>query len=104
MFRVNETLEQYSMWEEKFDAAILVSVEDSKVVFDWREQAEKVRRDAGEGAMSKEEVKAFCSRFLPSYNAYCPKLSTEGIPEHVPQSRTLNFRLDKDRTPYIDKK
>ena len=45
------------MWEEKFDAAILVSVEDSKVVFDWREQAEKVRRDSGEGAMSEEEIK-----------------------------------------------
>ena len=37
MDKINEILEQYSMWEEKFDAAILVSVEDSKVVFDWRE-------------------------------------------------------------------
>ena len=92
------------MWEEKFDAAILVSVEDSKVVFDWREQAEKVRRDAGEGAMSEEEIKQFCSRFIPSYDAYCPKLCSEGIPEHVDLERTLNFRLDSNRTPYVDKK
>lgn len=104
MEKINEVLKQYSMWEEKFDAAILVSVEDSKVVFDWREQAEKVRRDAGEGAMSEKEIKQFCSRFIPSYDAYCPKLSSEGIPEHVDPQRTLNFRLDSNRTPYVDKK
>lgn len=52
MEKVNELLAEYSMWEQKFDAAILVTVEDSKIVFDWREQAEKVRRDAGEGAMT----------------------------------------------------
>ena len=54
---VNKYLEEYSMWEEKLDAAILVSVEDSEIVFNWIEQAEKKRRDAGEGAMSELEVK-----------------------------------------------
>jgi len=54
---VNQYLEDYSVWEEKLDAAILVSVEDSKIVFDWREQPEKERRDAGEGAMTELEVR-----------------------------------------------
>ena len=101
MDKINELLKNYSMWEEKFDAAILVSVEDSKIVFDWREQPEKKRRDAGEGAMSEEEVRSFCSRYIPSYDTYCPKLSSEGIPKHVESSRTLNFRLSEDRVPYV---
>ena len=54
---VNQYLEDYSVWEEKLDAAILVSVEDSEIVFNWIEQAEKKRRDAGESAMSELEVK-----------------------------------------------
>jgi len=54
---VNQYLEDYSVWEEKLDAAILVSVEDSKIIFDWREQPEKERRDAGEGAMTELEVR-----------------------------------------------
>jgi pantothenate kinase-related protein Tda10 len=54
---VNRYLKEYSLWEEKLDAAILVSVEDSKIVFNWREQPEKERRDAGEGAMSELEVR-----------------------------------------------
>lgn len=98
---VNQYLEDYSVWEEKLDAAILVSVEDSKIIFDWREQPEKERRDAGEGAMTELEVRSFCSRFLPSYDAYCPRLSSEGMPEHVDSSRTLNFRLSEDRVPYV---
>lgn len=69
---VNKALDEFYNWEQQFDAAILVGVEDSSVVFDWREQAEKERRDAGEGAMTKEEVKEFCNRFMPSYDAYLP--------------------------------
>ena len=57
MVLINELLKYYSAWEEKLDAAILVSVENSKIVFDWREQPEKERREKGEGAMTEVEVR-----------------------------------------------
>lgn len=90
MDKVNEALAEYYVWENKFDAAILVGVEDSNIVFNWREQAEKMRRDIGEGAMSVEEVKNFCSRFLPSYDAYSEELFSKGmITSNVGLDRTL---------------
>ena len=54
MHEVNDALKKYKEWDEKLDAAIIVSVPDSKIVFEWREQAEKALRKRGEGAMSIE--------------------------------------------------
>lgn len=34
---VNEELKKYKQWDELYDAAILITVNDSKIVFDWRE-------------------------------------------------------------------
>mmetsp|Transcript_12236 Transcript_12236/g.20595 ORF Transcript_12236/g.20595 Transcript_12236/m.20595 type:complete len:265 (-) Transcript_12236:260-1054(-) len=45
MKEVNEALKEYQKWDELFDAAMIIGVENSKVVFQWREEAEKVRRD-----------------------------------------------------------
>jgi len=90
MDTVNKVLAEYYVWENKFDAAILVGVEDSNIVFNWREQAEKMRRDIGEGAMSVEEVKNFCNRFLPSYDAYSEILYEKGmVTSNVGMDRTL---------------
>ena len=45
MVCVNEQLKSYSQIDDLFDAAMLVGVEDTHIVYKWREQAEKERRD-----------------------------------------------------------
>lgn len=35
---VNEQLKKYTQWDELYDAAILITVDDSNIVFEWREQ------------------------------------------------------------------
>ena len=100
MEKVNELLSQYVKWEDRIDAAIIISAADNNYVYQWREQAEKMRRDVGEGAMSEADVKKFCDRFMPSYELYCPKLNSQGI-DGVDQKRTLKFLLDLDRTPIV---
>ena len=100
MAKVNELLAQYVLWEDRIDAAIIISAADNNYVYQWREQAEKMRRDNGEGAMTEEEVKKFCDRFMPSYELYCPKLNSQGI-DGVDQERTLKFLLNLDRTPIM---
>lgn len=63
-----------------------------------------MRRDIGEGAMSVEEVKNFCNRFLPSYDAYSENLFEKGmVTSNVGMDRTLKFKLDNSRTPVVDK-
>jgi len=52
MQEVNDKLIEYKKWEYLFDAAIIVTVPDSKIVFEWREQAEQPRRLSGKGALS----------------------------------------------------
>lgn len=37
MEKVNEKLNVYKKWEELLDASIIVTVPDSKIVFEWRE-------------------------------------------------------------------
>ena len=52
--------------------------------------------------MTEAEVRSFCSRYLPSYDAYSPKLSDKGMPKFVEPKRTLNFKLDENRAPYVE--
>lgn len=50
--------------------------------------------------MTEEEVKAFCDRYMPSYEAYMSNLSRDGI-EGVARENTLTFKLRQDRQPYV---
>lgn len=40
------------------------------MVFEWRAEAERRMREAGHPGMSDEEVRDFCSRYMPAYRAY----------------------------------
>ena len=66
MYFVNYKLNKYKVWDKMLDAAIIVSTESDNV-YSWREQAEADLRDKGNGAMSPDEVKMFCDRYMPSY-------------------------------------
>ena len=79
------------------DAAIIVSTESDNV-YGWREQAEAERRDKGEGAMSPDEVKVFCDRYMPSYEAYMGDVKFN----HIDESKVLRFNLDPKRRPFVE--
>lgn len=44
------------------------------MVFEWRAEAERRMREAGRPGMSEEQVREFCSRYMPAYRAYLPGL------------------------------
>lgn len=44
------------------------------MVYEWRAEAENKMRASGRPGMSEEEVRDFCSRYMPSYRAYLPGL------------------------------
>ena len=90
MDEVNMLLPQYEAWEKKFDSLLAIGVTDPSIVYLWREQAEHVRRVAGEGALTKEEIKEFCDRFMPSYDLYMQHMLENGI-QWVSKERTLTF-------------
>ena len=100
MYQVNKFLREYFMWEKKLDAAILVGLEDYEQVCKWRKEMEEERRKIYQGEETTLELKQFCQTFTPSYKAYGPNLKTKGI-EVVDEERTLSFRLNGNRVPYV---
>ena len=70
---VNNQLKKYVQWDELYDAAILITVDDSNIVLKWQEIQEQARRSSGAGSL------AACRRFTPSYDAYMQNLATNGI-------------------------
>jgi len=60
---INSLMTQYEQhWHPFFDASILVGVNNPDIVYKWREEAENTqRRSKGLGAMSKEQIYAFCN-------------------------------------------
>lgn len=100
MIEVNRLQKQYAEnWHPYFDACILVGIEDTDYVYDWREQAEiEQRRSKGLGSLSSEQIRQFCYRFMLSYKNYLNLLMMHGIKS---VDRCLKFYLSKDRVPYI---
>lgn len=47
---------------------------EPEMVFEWRAEAERCMREAGRPGMSDDEVRDFCSRYMPAYRAYLPGL------------------------------
>lgn len=95
---VNAFLGAYQAWTSRLDAALIAGVEDIEIVYKWRDEAEQARRDHGEGALSEEDVKRFCDRYMPSYRLFSPALYASGV-NGVSPGRTLQFMLRHDRTP-----
>ena len=97
---VHDYIGKYKSWISKLDAALIAGVEDISIVYKWREEAEKMNREKGLGAMSAEEVKIFCDRYMPSYHTYAPKLYANGI-RGVSSERSLQFMLNAEREPVV---
>lgn len=93
------------------------------MVFEWRAEAERRMRDAGRPGMSEEQVRDFCSRYMPAYRAYLPGLykrcggetavgdddcgrhSGEGLDGHAAKNtkrRSLAGGFEEERTLVIE--
>lgn len=71
---VNEKLRGYEVLNEQFDAMIYIDAQETKWVYDWREEQEAVlRREKGTG-MSIEQVRVFVDGYYPAYELYTETL------------------------------
>ncbi|CAM9976787.1 unnamed protein product, partial [Scytosiphon promiscuus] len=71
---VNTFLKAYRELHDEVDAWLVLKAAEPEVVFEWRAEAERRMREAGRPGMSAEEVRDFCSRYMPAYRAYLPGL------------------------------
>ncbi|KAJ1452796.1 P-loop containing nucleoside triphosphate hydrolase protein [Pelagophyceae sp. CCMP2097] len=96
---VDGALVDYEAWDTLVDAWVVLAVEDTARVVNWRLQAEQQRRDQGLGAMSDEQLRDFVARFLPAYQAYLPALYKSAQHGGVDGKPTLIGFLDAQRNP-----
>lgn len=79
---IHEVPIQHNSWHETtaslaFDKQTkncFVQTANPEMVFEWRAEAEKRMREAGRPGMSDDQVRDFCSRYMPAYRAYLPGL------------------------------
>lgn len=95
---VNEFLRDFEEVYSMLDGLIVIQVDDYRVVYQWREEAEQRMRASGKAGMSQEELKDFVDRFLPSYQQYLPKLYSSKI---VPSGRELRLKISPERIPLV---
>ena len=95
---VNEKLKAYDVLTDEFDAFIHIDAEDTKFVYEWREQQEAaLRRDKGVG-MTKEQVIAFVDGYFPAYELYVDGVR-EGIfkGKEAAKGKQLRLIVGRDR-------
>ncbi|CAM9888540.1 unnamed protein product [Pylaiella littoralis] len=71
---VNAFLKDYQELHDEVDAWLVLKTAEPEMVFEWRAEAERRMREAGRPGMSEEQVRDFCSRYMPAYRAYLPGL------------------------------
>lgn len=93
---VDSYLQDFDETYAQLDAFVVMQALRARCVYDWREEAEQMRRTRSQGAMSKEQVITFVDRYYPSYEQYLPRLY-EGSP--CQEAKTLRFWIDGMRRP-----
>lgn len=91
---VNEKLRAYDVLTDEYNAFIHIDAEDTRWVYEWREQQEAELRSAKGTGMSMEQVKKFVDGYFPAY-----ELFVEGVREGVIKEKGKQLRLvvGKDR-------
>ncbi|KAH6673621.1 P-loop containing nucleoside triphosphate hydrolase protein [Halenospora varia] len=93
---VNDKLKEYDIMTNEFDAFIHIDAEDTKYVYEWREQQEAaLRREKGTG-MSKEEVVRFVDGYFPAYELYVDGVRS-GVLVEKGEGRQLRLVVGRDR-------
>ncbi|MFO0614909.1 MAG: hypothetical protein U0414_20135 [Polyangiaceae bacterium] len=70
----NEALPTYERWARFFDAFVHLVAKEVSQIAEFRVDAERARRAAGEPALSDEDARDYIERFLPAYEVYVPPL------------------------------
>lgn len=85
---VNEKLKDYDVLTNEYNAFVHIDAEDTRWVYEWREQQEaELRRAKGTG-MSMEEVRKFVDGYFPAY-----ELFVEAVREGVIKEKGKQLRL-----------
>jgi D-glycerate 3-kinase len=90
----NRYLAGYSAWTERLHALVHLDAPSLQQVVAWRVDAERARRERGEGALSDAEATDYILRFLPAYERYVPALQAR-----PPCADFLRLALGPDRRP-----
>jgi D-glycerate 3-kinase len=93
---VNDKLKEYDVLTDEFDAFIHIDAEETRWVYEWREEQEAVLRAKGEGGMSKEEVVRFVDGYFPAYELYVEGVRS-GVLKEKGEGRQLRLVAGRDR-------
>eukprot|EP00181_Compsopogon_caeruleus_P001139 CAMPEP_0184688080 /NCGR_PEP_ID=MMETSP0312-20130426/28480_1 /TAXON_ID=31354 /ORGANISM="Compsopogon coeruleus, Strain SAG 36.94" /LENGTH=336 /DNA_ID=CAMNT_0027144833 /DNA_START=199 /DNA_END=1209 /DNA_ORIENTATION=- len=93
---VDEYLRGFESIYQMLDALVVVQVEDYRVVYKWREEAEEKMRMEGKPGMSASELRDFVERFLPSYQQYLPGLYSSPV---LASGQELRLKISPKRRP-----
>ena len=88
----NDHLPAYERWHARLDAFVHLVAGDPAWIVDYRVDAERARRAAGQPALSDDEARDYIERFLPAYEAYVPPLVAA-----PPCARWLRVTIGPDR-------
>ena len=95
---INAKLAAYeSAWHALMDAWVVLGMEDPKVVYTWRLQAEHAMKEAGRPGMTDAQVADFVTRYMPAYEAYLPGLYAAAEGSGVGGSPTFLAWVDEGR-------
>ncbi len=68
-------LADYAPWNARLDALVLLVAGDERDIVAWRIDAERARREAGQGGLSDAEAARLIERFLPPIASGSPVCS-----------------------------
>jgi D-glycerate 3-kinase len=90
----NAMLAAYGAYSRRLDAFVRLDVPSLHTIMEWRVDAERARRAAGEPALDDEDARDYIARFLPAYRVYLPPLRAN------PPCRDVKaVALGEDRMP-----
>ncbi|MCL2448208.1 MAG: hypothetical protein FWD17_04615 [Polyangiaceae bacterium] len=90
----NRYLEAYAAWTSRLDALVHLHVASPETIVEWRVDAERARRERGEGGLSDDEARDYILRFLPAYRVYVPAMRAR-----PPCHDFVAMALSSDREP-----
>lgn len=89
----NSMLAPYAAWDALIHCFIRLDPPSLHAIVAWRMDAERARRERGEGALSDAQARDYIERFIPAYQTYLP-----GLREHTPGNGRLEIALGPDRS------
>ncbi|CAI7649663.1 unnamed protein product [Penicillium bialowiezense] len=103
---VNDALRHYDVLTNKLDALIHIDAENSRFVYEWRQEQERTLRAAKGTGMTEEQVNHFVDGYYPSYElftetlrqgAYKPASPSTSTSDAEWQGRQLRLVVDRNR-------